>query len=378
LYKKQVNYCYFDAILYNDEVVQRKEKEMRRKRTEIANAEVINTLHITQRCVRQQYFLDDNRYVKGRFKQRRVAIFQRLVHLASAFAIDVLRVSFMSNHIHLNLRNRPDIVSTWSDQEVVRRWLKICPGYCQAHVDFHEYLPTPPTEEDIARELKNKKRVKELRRRLSDISTFMWSFNNYSSKLFNMMDGVRGCFWESRYKVQALLDNEALLICGLYVDLNPIRAGVANTPEESKFTSAYWQIETLKFLAKFPNADPAKRPDAFLAPVQITCDEACKTNSSTGCRASDMGFLEMSSAEYLILLDLMGRIVREDKVGSIPAELPPIFERLKIDFEAIVELVKGYEVLFKSFVGTTESIQAKTRELGAKRLHCPAITRSSV
>ena len=348
---------------------------MRRKRTEIANAEVINTLHITQRCVRQEYFLDDNQRVKGRYKQRRVAIFQRLVHLASAFAIDVLRVSFMSNHIHLNLRNRPDIVSTWSDYEVVRRWLKICPGYCQAHVDYHEYQPTPPTEEDIVRELNDKKRVKELRRRLSDISTFMWSFNNYSSKLFNLMDGVGGCFWESRYKVQALLDSEALLICGLYIDLNPIRAGIANTPEDSKFTSAYWQIETLKFLAEYPNADPAKRPDAFLAPIQVTSDEASRTSSSTGCRASDFGFLDMSSAEYLILLDLVGRIAREDKVGIIPPELPPIFERLKIEFEAVVELVKGYENLFRTFVGTSESIKVKTRELGAKRLHCPAISR---
>ena len=348
---------------------------MRRKRSEIANPLAVNTLHITQRCARQNFLLDDSKRAKGRFKRRRMIIYRRLAFLASVFAVDIFRVAFMSNHLHLTLRNRPDIVSTWSDHEVARRWLTAFPGYCQAHVDFYKSKPTAPSDDDIRALSRDKERIKTLRGRLSDISTFMWGLNNYLSKLFNMIDKKKGSFWDGRYKSQALLDDIALLICGLYIDLNPIRAGIARTPEESLYTSAYWQLESKRILAAFPNTNPASLPDAFLSPIQICEDEHSKTRSATGCRASDLGFLSMSDAEYLILLDLVGRIVREDKIGSIPADLPPIFERLNFSLDAACELVKGYRNLFKSFVGTASSIKAKTSELGSRRLTCPAVTR---
>ena len=351
---------------------------MRRKRTQIANPDLINSLHVTQRCARQNFLLDDNCGPCGKFERRRNAILDRITHLAGTFAVEILGVALMNNHLHLILRNRPDIVSQWSDLEVARRWLCICPGFSQAHADFFKRKPDLPTLEDAANLAKDGEKIKLLRRRLADIGSFMWSLNDYTAKLFNLTDCMTGCFWEGRYKAQSLLDNLALLLCVLYVDLNPIRAGMAITPEESEFTSAYLQIQSTKAMNECPSISPSLLPNAFLSPIQISADPSAQLCSRTGRRASDYGFLDMTAAEYLIILDLMGRLMRSDKTAKIPNDLPPIFERLNITFENAQELVRGYRQLFTSFVGTKASIHAKAQEFGLKRVHCAAITRKMI
>jgi hypothetical protein len=80
----------------------------------------------------------------------------------------------------------------------------------------------------------------------------------------------------------------------------------------------------------------------------------------------------MTSEEYLILLDMMGRILHKKQKGAIPADLPPIFRRLNLTWERVLNLVSAYEELFCFFVGSTESLTRKSAELGGRRLRCPA------
>ena len=42
---------------------------------------------------------------------------------------------------------------------------------------------------------------------------------------------------KGRFKSQALLDEQALIACLAYVDLNPVRAGISDSLENSEFTS---------------------------------------------------------------------------------------------------------------------------------------------
>ena len=62
----------------------------------------------------------------------------------------------------------------------------------------------------------------------------------------NLEDHCRGAFWESRFSSRDLADESAILACGIYVDLNQIRAGEAVTPEESRHTSATSRHSTIQ------------------------------------------------------------------------------------------------------------------------------------
>ena len=60
----------------------------------------------------------------------------------------------------------------------------------------------------------------------------------------NREDHELGKFWQSRFRAVRLLDEAALLACAAYVDLNPIRAAMAETLEQSHYTSVQRRIQS--------------------------------------------------------------------------------------------------------------------------------------
>ncbi len=355
-------------------------------------------LHLTQRCVRKSFLTGFDENTGKDYSHRREWIRTRLERLASVFGIDVLTYAILSNHLHIVARNRPDVVLEWSDKDVALRWLRIFPGQ---RIDEHLADPTTNAVDTLAND---SKRIQVIRERLSNPSWFMKALCEPIARLANFQDKVTGHFWEGRFKAQAITDEAGLLACSMYVDLNPIRAAMAATPEESVHTSAYDRIQALsgatiasaavdlvaieteeagKILRtstpdqlRKKKADAKKKRgssilrDAWLSP--LTLNERGKPGAQTstsGVRASDKGFLWMNNMDYLKLL----KWTSKQRLGShettiVPKNLQQILNRIGIDGKMWSDLVWNFKKYFGrgSAAGSPKSLKESAAQRNRK------------
>lgn len=317
---------------------------------------ICQIVHVWNRCIRAWALCGIDPESGADHEYRRQWSVDRLKHLASIFAIDVITYTIMSNHFHQVLRSRPDIAEKWSPSEVVRRWLKISPRSFN-----RDGTPKEPTEKQIKAIAADKDTVEVLRRRLSDISWWMKYYSQWISAKANKEDEKTGHFWEGRFKSDVLMEDLSLLRCMLYVDLNPVRASIARSPEDSMYTGAKDRIDDLRFFAEAGNdgnlllsVTGEKIPDrwdrldtpasGWLSPIEIneSMDSIGDDEDGGLRRASKKGCLNMSAIAYLKLLDAVGRQVRPDKPGAIDSSLEPILARLNIDQDKFVGSVLSY------------------------------------
>jgi hypothetical protein len=343
----------------------------------------VGVYHCISRCVRRA-FLCGSDPVSGRnYEHRRQWMQDRIQFLAGQFGIDVLGFAVMSNHFHVVVRNRPDVVQGWSDTEVARRWWFLFPKRRD-----DDGNPREPTDCELQMISADPVRFAAIRERLSSVSWFMRCLVEPIARSANREDVCTGRFWEGRYKCQPILDESALAACLAYVDLNPIRARVAETPEASRFTSVYERIKALDPKRRAPavqpvsstNGKPRARPGCGSSPVVPDATQGCAewlspfelSNAAANeaipaARASNKGCLPMSFGEYLELLDWTGRQLRADKRGTIPPDLAPILERLHIGGEeGWMQLMGRFSRLFRRAAGTPQSLQREREERGCR------------
>lgn len=330
-------------------------------RVEVFASDEVAIVHVLNRTVRRCFLLGNDPVSGKNFDHRKQWMESELQHLAKHFGIDLLCYAILSNHFHLVLRSRPDVVAAWDDSEVARRWMMLCPKRRDA-----QKIPQEPNEFELNMIRNDPVRLKEIRSRLSDISWWMRLLSQKIGKRANEDDKEVGKFWQARYRAVRLLDETAVLACAAYVDLNPIRAAMAETIESSEYTSAQQRAIALQTQA---NAQTTSDGDAAMVSKPIvrslsplTIDElkddigACC--HSGGSRASDKGFLPMSVASYLELLDWTARELRADKRGATPQNATPIFERLGIDADVWCELTKDFGKLFATVAGKPKVIES--------------------
>jgi REP element-mobilizing transposase RayT len=326
----------------------------------------VGAYHCVARCVRRAFLCGQDAVSGKNYDHRKLWIQHRVEELAGVFAVDVLGFSVMSNHLHLVLRNRPDVAVEWSDEEVALRWWRLHPPRRN-----EDGTPAEPNSQEMAGLLADTDALAEHRRRLSSISWLMRSLCEPVARRANREDLCTGRFWEGRFKSQALLDEAAILACSIYVDLNPIRARIADTPETSEYTAAFERIAARQAAAdNLPaggESSASSARDAWLSPVpdaDVAQTPQTLPLPQPSARASNRGFLPMSLDDYLALLDWTGRQVRANKRGAIPPHLRPILERLAVNAETWLDTITSFGRWFHRAVGRVSSMAARASRSG--------------
>ncbi|MEW8328583.1 MAG: alpha-amylase family glycosyl hydrolase [Candidatus Thiodiazotropha sp.] len=314
---------------------------MTRARETLISLDATPYYHCISRCVRRAWLCGEDPYTGQSFEHRRQWVLDRLRELADIFAIDVCAYAILSNHFHLVLHVDADKAKGWTDLQIIEQWTRLY----KSHMLADRYIAGEMMSKAELAALSEL--IEEWRQRLYDISWFMRCMNEHLALKANAEDNCKGRFWEGRFKSQALLDEGAVLTCMSYVDLNPIRAGLAKTPERSDFTSIQERIQA--YVSQKRSSIPKHgktTPPTKLYPFKRHCE---KVPAHT---------IDFELNDYLRLVDWTGCAIRDDKKGSIPADLAPVLQRLGLNPDTWLTSVKHYNRHYYSVLGAIDRIKA--------------------
>ena len=139
---------------------------------------------------------------------------------SNLFFVDVFGYCIMSNHFHILCQIYPE--TYFSDEEILKR--------CKAH--YGEDLTLSDEQLSFYRE------------KLSSLSDYMKEIKQSFSRYYNKLHNRRGTLWGERYKSLIVENGETLVNCLAYIDLNPVRAGIVEKPEDYRWCSLGYHIQT--------------------------------------------------------------------------------------------------------------------------------------
>ncbi|CAM3606547.1 hypothetical protein VA7868_03517 [Vibrio aerogenes CECT 7868] len=310
-------------------------------RSQLISLDVTPYYHCVSRCVRRSFLCGEDEVSGRSYEHRRDWLEHRILKLANIYCIDICAYAVMSNHYHLVVHINRAKAESLSNDAVIGRW------------QTEHQLPTI-IQRYIKRQLTGKAEyqcceqlIHRWRRRLYSLSWMMKELNFEIALQANREDGCTGHFWEGRFKSQALLDEKAVLAAMTYVDLNPVRTKIAETPETSEYTSLKKRLDSLEAnqptphgLFPFIGYELLEQPDGI--PFRLM--------------------------DYIEWVDLAGRQIREDKRGFIDAHQPEILTRLSLNQTECLKLMTGLERRRRIWVGSAESLKSTKTALNKSRI----------
>ncbi len=297
--------------------------------------------HCVSRCVRRSFLCGEDSVSGKSYEHRRSWVEKKIYALASVYCIDICSYAVMSNHYHLVVYIDKPSALELTPVEIVERWSREhkLPVIIQR---WQQKQLTNRAEYEACEAI-----IEQWRTRLYSLSWFMKELNYDIACRANQEDDCKGHFWESRFKSQALLDEAALAAAMAYVDLNPIRAGIADKPETSEFTSVRARLKALE----------QNRPTAEGLAIFIG-NSANNTIKGIPFRLMD----------YLELVDWSGRQYREGK-AAIEEKLPAILDRLSLNQRQWLKACTKLERFRAINVGCNASMQSIKRKGHKKRVN---------
>lgn len=290
--------------------------------------------HCIARCVRRAFLCGRDPLTGFDFEHRRQWIVDRMKILSGLFAVELCAYAVMNNHYHIVIRVDVKEAESWDDYEVAQRWTRIFrrPEVVKSWLSGKKLTAY---EEEMLDET-----LTVWRNRLQDISWFMRCLNEFIARMANKEDNCTGRFWEGRFKSQALLDERAVLSCMAYVDLNPIRAAIATTPENSDFTSIQERV-------RFPSQHT-------LYPMNDL--------------AHEQGGLPFCHQDYLDFVDWAGKRLENQHKVSIDENIPPILQRLQLNPAHLMHYLSRTERFPVHAIGPVTRLRAMAKHMNMKFL----------
>jgi REP element-mobilizing transposase RayT len=318
---------------------------MTRARKNLIDLASTSYYHLIARCVRRAYLCGDDKYTGKNFDHRREWLVERIKFLSIIFAIEIAAYAIMSNHYHLVVNVNKQQALDWTDEEVIERWYQLY----NSHAMVDRYVNGEQLGEgDLAlfSEI-----IAKWRERLYDISWFMKNLNEYIARESNKEDNCTGKYWEGRYKSQALLDETAVLRCMAYVDLNPIRANIADTLEESDFTSIQVRLAHLNTCSK--DTIETHLPVKHKSDIQKNQPSQLKPFGGSNIKHS----IPFALRDYIELLEWSGRLIASGKAGYIKQATPKVLDSLNIEQAHWLESIQRFMHQYSNFAGSKQRLK---------------------
>ena len=310
-------------------------------RKQLVSPDATPYYHCVSRCVRRSFLCGEDPVTKKNYEHRREWVERKIFALSQVYCIDICAYAVMSNHYHLVLHINKDEALELSEHAVIERWQ-------QNHklpLLVQNWLAGKLNSD--AEKLAASEIIEQWRERLWSLSWFMKELNFDIACQANQEDNCKGHFWESRFKSQALLDEQALAAAMAYVDLNPLRAGIAKTPESSEYTSIKARLAALN---NQQETAPCLYP--FIG-------------NPTNNMLNGIPFRLM---DYIELVDWTARQYRENK-AVLDSSLPPILQRLNINQTTWLKACTKLERYRSTAIGCTCQAETAKQKLNKKRVH---------
>ena len=306
--------------------------------------------HCVSRCVRRGFLCGQDKLTNQSYEHRRQWLEDKLLQLSKIFAIDICAYAIMSDHYHAVLHIDKEQAQSWSTEQVLQHYHQQFKGtiLTQRYMKPDERLNMSTPEIDMVIATSH-----IYRQRLYSVSWFMKSINEFIAREANKEDECTGHFWEGRFKSQALLDEAAIIACMAYVDLNPIRADIAQTPETSAHTSIKQRIDNITHQKSVTNKSPhISQPTSLMPFVGNPREDIPKG-------------ISYNLLDYIELVNETGKVIRDDKRGYIN-DKSPILSRLGIDQHHWLTLTTTFEQHFMG-AASNETTLIKQYKISVKQ-----------